>query len=147
MTNTLLKCCQGSPCKLCQIHRSPCIYDETADHRRRISKQRLLDEYQSQRVLLLGIIATIRAQNSAELQQLLNLIRSNVPLPQLSSYVEGMLAASPELSEGYRRLSWTTEDAQCQPVARENCQGNTRLAQEPERVSGLPMNAQITLGE
>jgi len=58
-----------------------------------------------------------------------------------------MLAASPELNEAYRRLSWATENAQCQPVARENSQGNARLAQEPERVSGLPMNAQITLGE
>jgi hypothetical protein len=70
-----------------------------------------------------------------------------VSLPQLSSYVEGMLAASPELSEAYQRLSWATEDTQSQPVAGENSQGNARLAQEPERVSGLPMNAQITLRE
>jgi hypothetical protein len=110
-----------------------------------VSKQRLIDEYQSQRVLLLGIIATIRTQGSVEIQRLLDLIRSQVPLPQLLSYVESTLATSPELNEAYRRLSLGVDDLQAQSMASAISEDPGQLSQEPERVSGLPMNAQIIL--
>lgn len=110
-----------------------------------MSKQRLLDEYQSQRVLLLGIIATLRIQESTNIEQLLDLVRSEMSLPQLSSHVENMLAASPELSEARRRLSLGSDDDQIAPLLRAVSGGSTELVHEPERVSGLPMNAQIIL--
>jgi hypothetical protein len=110
-----------------------------------VSKQRLLDEYQSQRLLLLGIIATIRTQDSSEIQQLVDLIQSQVPLPQLSSYVESMLAASPELSEACQRLSLGADDVQGRKVAAPISEDPMQLVQEAGRVSGLPMNAQIIL--
>jgi hypothetical protein len=116
------------------------------DHRRRVSKQRLLDEYQSQRLLLLGIIATIRTQGSTEIQRLVDLIRSQVPLSQLSSYVESMLATSPQLSEACQRLSLGADELQGQPMVAEILESHEKLAQQPGRVSGLPMNAQIILG-
>ena len=110
-----------------------------------MSKQRLLDEYHSQRVLLLGIIATVRIQESTNIEQLFDLIRSEMPLPQLSSHVENMLAASPELSEACRRLSVGSDDDQVAPLLRAVSEGSTELVHDPERVSGLPMNAQIIL--
>lgn len=139
------QCCQGTPCRLCQIHGSRCLYDETADQRRRVSKQRLLDEYQRQRLLLLGIIATIRTQSAADVQRLVDLIRSQVPLPQLSSYVESMLAASPELSEARRQLSLGEDNLQGHATVAEVSGDAAQLALEPERSSGLPMNAETIL--
>jgi hypothetical protein len=110
-----------------------------------VSKQRLLGEYHSQRLLLLGIIATVRIQEPTRIEQLLDLIRSEMPLPQLSSHVENMLAASPELSEACRRLLLGSDDAQVAPLLRTIAEDSTKLVHEPERVSGLPMNAQIIL--
>jgi hypothetical protein len=68
-----------------------------------------------------------------------------MPFPQLSSYVERRLAASPELSEAFRRLSLGAEDVEGEPMATEITEDPGQLVHEHERVSGLPMNAQITL--
>jgi len=140
------KCCQSTPCKLCQIHRSACIYDESADQRRRLSRQRLLDEYQSQRVSLHGIIAVIRARQPLEIQKLLTLIQSETPLPQLSSYVEHIVAASPELSDACQQLALADDDGQGTQLLKRSSEDSTQLVRESGRLSGLPRNAQVILG-
>lgn len=88
----------------------------------------------------------IRTQGSAEIQRLIELIQSLAPLPQLSSYVESTLAASPELSEAYRRLSLGADDLQGQSMVAAISEDPEQLSQKPERSSGLPMNAQVILG-
>jgi len=139
------KCDQSSPCRVCQIHGCVCIYDETADQRRKVAKQRLLDEYQRQRLLLVGIIATIRKEEPNETQRLLDLIRSDVPLEQLSTYMEGMLTSSPKLNELSQQLSFGPDDvlgaSPTSPVSRPPVQ----KVPDRLRASGLPMNAQVIL--
>ena len=95
--------------------------------------------------MLLGIIAMIRTQGSVKIQRLLDLIRSQMSLPQLLSYVESTLATSPELNEAYRRLSLGVDDLQAQSMASAIPEDPGQLLQEPERASRLPMNAQIIL--
>jgi len=139
------KCDQGSPCRICQIHGSPCIYDETADQRRKVAKQRLLDDYQRQRILLVGIIATIRMQEPMGTQQLLDMIRSDGPLTQLSTYIENMLTASPKLNDLARQLSFGPNDIGSRSPALSVSDSATPSLLEPTRAAGLPMNAQIIL--
>jgi hypothetical protein len=95
--------------------------------------------------LLLGIIAIVRTQDSTKTQELLDLIQSGVPLRQLSFHVESVLATSPELSEARQRLSLEMDSMQDQPMVPAISTALTELVQEPARVSGLPMNAQIIL--
>jgi hypothetical protein len=68
-----------------------------------------------------------------------------MPLGQLSSYVERRLAASTELTEAFRRLSLGAEDVQGEPMDTAITEDPGQLVREHERVSGLPMNAQVTL--
>ena len=56
-----------------------------------------------------------------------------------------MLAASPRLSGAYDQLFLVPDEMQGQPMVASIDENPTQLGQEPERVSGLPMNAQIIL--
>ena len=143
---TRRQCCQGQPCKVCQIHHSTCVYDETADQRRKVAKQRMVDEFTRQRFLLTAIIASIRNDEPAQIQPMLDMIRSNVPLGEVTAYLQSFLQGSSQMQELVQQISFGPDDFF-------QSTGSPTMSQTPitpslvrERSNvGLPMNAQITL--
>ena len=135
------QCCQGMPCKVCQMHQSPCVYDEAADQRRKIAKERMFEEYQRQRLFLMGILAIVRAEDSNQTDCLLRLIRGQLPLQQVSNYVEGMINASPRLKELCQQMILGPNDFPPQPSS---LNSSPRQAEARPRLRG-PLNANVTL--
>ena len=121
--NNLSGQCSGSnPCDQCSTRNSQCVYDLAADQRRKIANQRNIEELAQKGedierlcVVLGGILATIRAGNRETLDDLTHTIRNRGGLPDLSSYVNGLMATWPEIYLEFQKIDFYLDDAPRRP--------------------------------
>jgi hypothetical protein len=81
------------------LRQSTCVYDRNADQRRRAATQKATQELSRQRIILGGILAVIQSGQSERTEYLCDLIRSNVSLADLATYLEDSVNTDPELHE------------------------------------------------
>lgn len=98
------------------------MYDLAADQRRKIANQRNIQELAQKGedierlcVLLGGILATIRAGNRETLDDLLQVIRSMSSLPDLSFYIDGLMATWPDIYLEFQTIDFYLDDAPRRP--------------------------------
>jgi len=142
------RCDQGSPCKVCQIHHSNCVYDEAADQRRKIARQKLIDEFSRQRHLLTSIVAVMRSTEPAHLVHLLEIVRSNTPLKEVSSYLERELYASAALQTLLQQVNigeGSVSTPSRSPEVPQEQFAPIPVLQGMRSPVGLPRNALVTL--
>lgn len=98
------------------------MYDLAADQRRKIANQRNIQELAQKGedierlcVVLGGILATIRAGNRETLEDLTATIRSVSSLPDLSFYVNGLMATWPDIYLEFQTIDFYLDDAPRRP--------------------------------
>jgi hypothetical protein len=98
------------------------VYDLAADQRRKIANQRNIQELVQKGedierlcVVLGGILATIRAGNPETLDDLTQAIRNMTGLPDLSFYVNGLMATWPEIYLEFQTIDFYLDDAPRRP--------------------------------
>ena len=98
------------------------MYDLAADQRRKIANQRNIQELAQKGedierlcVVLGGILATIRVGNHETLDALTTTIRNTPGLPDLSFYVNGLMAAWPEIYLEFQNIDFYLDDAPRRP--------------------------------
>jgi hypothetical protein len=98
------------------------MYDLAADQRRKIANQRNIQELAQKGedierlcVLLGGILATVRAGNPETLDNLTQAIRNMTGLPDLSFYVNGLMATWPEIYLEFQTIDFYLDDAPRRP--------------------------------
>jgi len=123
LTKSLGGQCSGShPCDQCSQRNSQCAYDLAADQRRKIANQRNIQELVQKGedierlcVLVGGILATIRAGNRETIDDLEQTIRNTSGLPELSFYVNGLMATWPEIYLEFQTIDFYLDDAPRRP--------------------------------
>ena len=98
------------------------MYDLAADQRRKIANQRNIQELVQKGedierlcVLVGGILATIRAGNRETIDDLEQTIRNTSELPELSFYVNGLMATWPEIYLEFQTIDFYLDDAPRRP--------------------------------
>jgi hypothetical protein len=98
------------------------VYDLAADQRRKIANQRNIQELAQKGedierlcVVLGGILATIRAGNRETLDELTQAIRNMSGIPELSFYVNGLMAIWPEIYLEFQNIDFYLDDAPRKP--------------------------------
>jgi hypothetical protein len=98
------------------------VYDLAADQRRKIANQRNIQELVQKGedierlcVLVGGILATIRAGNRETIDDLERTIRNTSELPELSFYVNGLMATWPDIYLDFQTIDFYLDDAPRRP--------------------------------
>jgi hypothetical protein len=98
------------------------VYDLAADQRRKIANQRNIQELVQKGedierlcVLVGGILATIRAGNRETIDDLEQTIRNTPELPELSFYVNELMATWPEIYLEFQTIDFYLDDAPRRP--------------------------------
>lgn len=79
------------PCANCLKSRLECTLDSTADRRRRGALKRKIDELEDKEDLLVRLVGVLRESSNRRSFPLVNLIRSNASLPEISWYIDHQL--------------------------------------------------------
>jgi hypothetical protein len=98
------------------------VYDLAADQRRKIANQRNIQELVQKGedierlcVLVGGILATIRAGNRETIDDLEQTIRNTSELPELSFYVNGLMATWPDIYLEFQTIDFYLNNAPRRP--------------------------------
>lgn len=98
------------------------MYDLAADQRRKIANQRNVQELAQKGedierlcVVLGGILATIRAGNRETVDDITQAIRNMSGIPELSFYVNGLMATWPEIYIEFQNINFYLDDAPTRP--------------------------------
>jgi hypothetical protein len=98
------------------------VYDLAADQRRKIANQRNIQELVQKGedierlcVLVGGILATIRAGNRETIDDLEQTIRNTPELPELSFYVNELMATWPEIYLEFQTIDFYLDNAPRRP--------------------------------
>jgi hypothetical protein len=98
------------------------VYDLAADQRRKIANQRNIQELTQKGedierlcVVLGGILATIRAGNRETFDDLTQAIRNMSGIPELSFYVNGLMATWPDIYLEFQNIDFYLDDAPRRP--------------------------------
>lgn len=93
-----------------------CVYDASSDQRRKIAihrsahdLQQALDDLSRTRLLLGGIIATIRVGSTQAIEDLIQAIRSGIDLSQLAAHVRNELRSNHVAHQAFDQLDFTLD--------------------------------------
>ncbi|KAL1847944.1 hypothetical protein Plec18167_004909 [Paecilomyces lecythidis] len=86
------KCSTGNPCTECAAHDRECVYDESADKRRKVAAKRAQEQLEYYKGLLERLLDSIRYCERAEIDQIIAVIRGGASLNDISAVVEQNLA-------------------------------------------------------
>ncbi|RHZ56241.1 hypothetical protein CDV55_104401 [Aspergillus turcosus] len=92
-----LPCAQstGSPCSECALHGRDCIIDEFADKRRKVARDRVEEELAYYRGFLEQLLEAIRHGNRADIDAIINVIRSGASEKEIRLAVARLLDLEP----------------------------------------------------
>ncbi|KAL4974630.1 hypothetical protein BDW66DRAFT_161074 [Aspergillus desertorum] len=142
-----LKCRGEPPCQNCVANNIECLVNELADQRRKLPQKRKLESLEQSNDVLSRLLSAIRNSESKKVIQLINLIRSNPPLPELQEYLAENFSRleieeSPKLSQVQqylRRESDAMEQSAAAPRPPRRMLDVRRLADNPAyRVPAKP---------
>ncbi|KAJ5146593.1 uncharacterized protein N7515_001157 [Penicillium bovifimosum] len=89
--------CTGVPCSECIRRNRECIFDELADRRRKASARRMQEELIGLQEFLVQLLGVLREGNNAEVQYLVNAIRSGTSTQDIDLAIRRLLAYNPSL--------------------------------------------------
>ncbi|KAJ9244928.1 transcriptional regulator family: Fungal Specific TF [Paecilomyces variotii] len=85
------KCSTGNPCTECAAHDRECVYDESADKRRKVAAKRAQEQLDYYRGLLERLLESIRYCERAEVDHIVAVIRGGASLDDISAVIEQSL--------------------------------------------------------
>ena len=90
--------CTGPPkCSECDTHDRECTFDEQADRRRRVNARRTEEELASLTEFTEQLVGVLRYSNDADIQHLLNVVRSSNSRDEIQGVLISISAQHPEL--------------------------------------------------
>jgi hypothetical protein len=95
-----LQCSTGNPCTECAAHDRECVYDESADKRRKVAAKRAQEQLEYYKGILERLLESIRYCERAEIEQIIAVIRGGASLDDISTVIENSLARRKHADEG-----------------------------------------------
>ncbi|GAD93628.1 C6 finger domain protein, putative [Paecilomyces variotii No. 5] len=102
-------CSTGNPCTECAAHDRECVYDESADKRRKVAAKRAQEQLEYYRGILERLLESIRYCERAEIDQIIAVIRGGASLNDISAVVEQSLT-SRKHTDGERDQDFEDEE-------------------------------------
>jgi hypothetical protein len=102
--------CSGGPppCRSCREARAECVFDYSLDQRRKIAAKRRDEDFKSQTLMMESLFEMIRSGDESKVQELLAMIRANVPMGSIAAKVEASMNGPEGLQKRKRSVSPST---------------------------------------
>ncbi|KAL4866709.1 hypothetical protein BDV12DRAFT_131236 [Aspergillus spectabilis] len=117
-----LKCRGDPPCQHCAANNIQCVVNEMADQRRKIPQKRKYEGLKLSSDIFDRLIDFIRVSRPNKVVQLVSLVRSQPPMPELHTWLKknfsrSEIEKSPELRDLDRSILRSTHDVEEEEVA------------------------------
>ncbi|KAL5333306.1 hypothetical protein BJX70DRAFT_406335 [Aspergillus crustosus] len=134
-----LKCRGDPPCQHCAANKIECVVNEMADQRRKTPQKRKLENFKRSEDILNRLVECIRVSHESKVVQLVSLIRSHPPMPELQAWLKENFSRSdfeksPELRDIEQSISRSNDEAdeeETAPRAQRRMLDLKRLADSP----------------